>query len=106
MSRCRLIVLLAGLVSGVTSYGLAQVVQRSELGFGLGVFNYTGDLVRTYDLTTSKPAATVFYGHNISKVISFRTSLTAGQLAASDRHHPIDSFAVKRDASFNIFLME
>jgi hypothetical protein len=106
MSRFQLIILLAGLMSGVSSKCLAQITQRSELGFGLGVFNYTGDLVRTYDLTTSKPAATVFYRHNISKVISFRTSLTAGQLAASDRHHPIDSFAVKRNASFNIFLME
>lgn len=106
MSRFRLIVLLAGLALGISCHCQAQIVQRSELGFGLGVFNYTGDLVRTYDLTTSKPAATVFYRHNISKVISFRTSLTAGQLAASDRHHPLDSFAIKRNASFNIFLME
>jgi hypothetical protein len=39
-------------------------------------------------------------------VISFRTALTLGQLAASDRHNPIDSAAIKRNASFNIFLME
>lgn len=106
MSRYRLSVLLAGFVLNASVHSLAQIVQKSEIGFGLGVFNYTGDLVRTYDLTTSKPAATVFYRHNISKVISFRTSLTAGQLSASDRHHPIDSFAIKRNASFNIFLME
>jgi len=84
----------------------AQISQKSEIGFGLGIFNYTGDLVRTYDLTQSHPAATVFYRSNISHVVSLRTSLTAGQLAASDASNPIDPFAVKRNASFDIFLME
>jgi hypothetical protein len=84
----------------------AQISQKSEVGFGLGVFNYTGDLVRTYDLTTSKPAATVFYRSNISKVISLRTAITGGQIAASDKHNPLDSAAIKRNASFNIFLLE
>lgn len=83
-----------------------QISQHTEIGGGLGIFNYTGDLVRTYDLTTSKPAATVFYRSNISKVISFRTSLTGGQLAASDKNNPIDPFATKRAASFDIFLLE
>ncbi len=105
MSRL-LIFLLAGTFYLVSVSLQAQIYQNSEIGLGLGVFNYTGDLVRTYDLTTSKPAATVFYRSNISRVISFRTSLTAGQLAASDKHNPIDSFSIKRNASFNIFLME
>jgi hypothetical protein len=105
MSRL-LIFLLAGTLHLVSLRSQAQIYQNSEIGFGLGVFNYTGDLVRTYDLRTSKPAATVFYRSNISRVISFRTSLTAGQLAASDKHNPLDSFAIKRNASFNIFLME
>ena len=85
---------------------LAQPSQRSEVGFGLGVFNYTGDIVRTYDITTSRPAATAFYRSNISKVISFRVAITGGQLAASDKHNPLDSAAIKRNASFNIFLLE
>src|SRR6195952_3240987 len=78
----------------------AQLNQRSELGFGLGTFNYTGDLVRTYDLAFSKPAATVFYRHNISKVVSLRTSITAGKVGASDKTAPLDLFAQKRNASF------
>jgi Domain of unknown function (DUF6089) len=84
----------------------AQISQRSEIGGGLGIFNYTGDLVRTYDLTTAKPAATIFYRSNISKVISFRTSLTGGQLAASDQNDPLDAFATKRLASFDLFMLE
>jgi hypothetical protein len=59
---------------GTTAF--SQISQHTEIGGGLGVFNYTGDIVRTYDLTTAKPAATLFYRTNISRVISFRTSLT------------------------------
>ncbi len=84
----------------------AQISQRSELGFGLGTFTYTGDLSRTYKLANSRPAATVFYRANISKVISFKTALTGGKLAASDNRTPIDAFATQRNASFNIFLLE
>src|SRR5258706_14812762 len=85
---------------------MAQPSQRSEVGFVLGVFNYTGDLVRTFDLTTSRPAATVFYRSNISRVITFRTALTAGQIAGRGKHNRIDSFAIKRKRSFAIFLIE
>jgi hypothetical protein len=80
--------------------------QRSEIGFGVGTFNYTGDLVRTYNLAFSKPAATVFYRSNISSVISFRTAITGGKIGASDTRKPIDPFATTRAASFNLFLLE
>jgi hypothetical protein len=78
--------------------------QRSELGFGLGTFNYTGDLVRNYNFKYSKPAATVFFRSNLSKVVSFRASITAGQLGAEEK--PIDAAAAARNASFDIFLFE
>lgn len=78
--------------------------QGSEVGFGLGTLNYTGDLVRTYNFKYSKPAATVFYRANLNKIISLRTSLMAGKVGASEI--PLDAFAVQRDASFDIFLTE
>ena len=84
---------------------IAQVELRSEIGFGIGTFNYTGDLVRSYDFRNSQPAATVFYRSNISKVISMRTSLTGGLLAASDSN-PIDVFAAKRASSFSLVMLE
>lgn len=98
-------IILAGLLS-ISNTTYAQISQRSELGFGLGAFTYTGDLARTYKLSSTRPAATVFYRANISKVISFKTALTGGKLAASDQRKPIDPFAVQRDASFNLFLLE
>ena len=78
--------------------------QRSEIGFGIGTFNYTGDLVRTYDFKYSKPVATAFYRSNLSKVVSFRAGITAGKIGASEK--PIDPFAVNRNASFDVFLFE
>jgi hypothetical protein len=82
-----------------------SLAQNAEIGFGLGTFNYTGDLSRNYNFLNSKPAGTVFYRSNISRVISFRTSVTAGKIGASDSR-PIDAFSTARAASFNLFLYE
>jgi hypothetical protein len=91
------------LISGVLSISTA-VAQKSEVGFGIGTFNYTGDLVRNYNFKYSKPAATVFYRNNISTVVSFRAAITAGQIGASEK--PIDAFASRRNASFDLFMFE
>jgi hypothetical protein len=80
------------------------VAQRSELGFGIGTFNYTGDLVRNYDFKYSRPAVTVLYRSNINKIVSFRAGLTGGKVEAYEK--PIDAVAAKRNASFDIFLLE
>jgi Domain of unknown function (DUF6089) len=82
-----------------------SIAQNAEIGFGLGTFNYTGDLSRNYNFLNSKPAGTVFYRSNISRVISFRTSVTAGKIGASDSR-PVDAFSTARAASFNLFLYE
>jgi Domain of unknown function (DUF6089) len=79
--------------------------QRSEVGFGVGAFNYTGDLVRTFNFVNSRPGATAFYRANMSNVISFRAALTGGEVTGSDKR-PIDPLASMRKASFNIFLLE
>jgi hypothetical protein len=95
------------IVLGVLLFPSIDVyAQRSEVGAGLGTFNYTGDLVRTYNFAFSRPAFTVFYRSNLSKVVSFRASITGGQLAANDSKDPIDAFAQQRNASFDVFLLE
>ncbi|MBS1977129.1 MAG: outer membrane beta-barrel protein [Bacteroidetes bacterium] len=99
-------VLLAAFILIIQAKVDAQIQQRSEVGFGLGTFNYTGDLVRNYNFAFSQPAATVIYRSNVSKVVSFRASFTAGKLSASDTRAPIDAFAAQRKASFDIFLTE
>lgn len=79
--------------------------QSSEIGFGVGTFNYTGDLARSYNFLNSKVAGTVAYRSNLGRAMSFRAALTAGKIGASDSR-PIDPFAVERNASFNLFLYE
>ncbi len=79
--------------------------QRAEIGFGIGTFNYTGDLAQRYHFGNSRPAATVFYRSNLSKVASIRAALTGGGLAASDDLQR-DVFAEQRNASFSIFVLE
>jgi hypothetical protein len=96
-----------GLFASASTLSAQQILgQRSEIGGGIGIFNYTGDLVRTFQLSSSKPAATVFYRSNISNVISLRTSITGGKLGATDQRNPIDAFAAQRNASFDLFLLE
>ena len=82
----------------------ALSAQRSEIGFGIGAFNYTGDLARSIRVVNFRPAGTAFYRNNVSKVVSMRASITAGSLGASET--PIDAFADARDASFSIFVFE
>src|SRR5690606_2946631 len=93
-------------VVGMALISLSASAQKSEVGFGLGTFNYTGDLARTYNVLNSKPGVTVFYRSNMSQIVSVRAGLTAGGLGASDKRQPIDAFAEQRNASFDIFLME
>jgi hypothetical protein len=85
--------------------GYTVSAQKSEVGFGIGTLNYTGDLARSYNILNSKPAATLFYRSNVSKVVSLRAALMGGGIGATDKR-PIDAFAEQRDASFNLFLME
>lgn len=92
-------------VAGFMMIAYTLSAQKSEVGFGVGTFNYTGDLARSYDVLNSRPAVTVFYRSNLSKVISFRAALTGGNIGASDKR-PIHAFAERRDAAFSLFLME
>ena len=88
-----------------TFIGYSASAQKSEVGFGIGTLNYTGDLARSYNFLNSKPAATLFYRANVSKVVSLRAAITGGGIGATDKR-PIDAFAEQRNASFNLFLME
>lgn len=84
----------------------ATLTNKSEIGGGIGTFNYSGDLVRVYNPAFSSLALTAFYRNNISSVVSFRAGLTGGKLRANDNKHPIDAFGTARGYSFNITVIE
>lgn len=83
-----------------------QLNRRIEVGGGAGMMTYTGELARTYNLRTPRPALTVFYRRNLSPVVSLRTSLTFGSVKAEDNPFPIDPAALARDASFQVSITE
>lgn len=79
--------------------------QFIEYGGGIGTLNYSGDLIRGYQISNSKPAVSLFYRLNFTPYFSSRFALTYGGLSGSDSN-PIDPFAVERNASFNINIGE
>lgn len=79
--------------------------QRSEYGGGLGVFNYTGDLTKTYRFLSHRPGGTFYYKYNMSDALSFRASASAGWVYGSDEN-PYDAFASQRAKTFSVFVFE
>jgi hypothetical protein len=76
--------------------------QLNDIGFGLGGFNMTSDLSRSYDLKNERPAATVFLRTNISNAIGLRYGITGGWLAGKSKIAGDTSLPV----SFNLTLVE
>ncbi len=75
-----------------------------EFGGGLGLMNYSGDLVRGFSFSTSAIGGTAFYRMNFSEIFTLRLGLTIGSVRGSEI--PIDAFAVQRSQSFNANLTE
>jgi hypothetical protein len=65
--------------------------QLTDIGFGLGGFNFTGDMTRYYDIKNSRPALSVFMRANFSDAVGLRYGFTGGQVSGSD-NDPDDPF--------------
>lgn len=79
--------------------------QFSEFGFGIGGFNYAGDLMRGYHIENVKPGALGYYKMNLDNIFSIRASVTGGLISGSDKN-PIDPFATNRNGSFQSTIVE
>lgn len=79
--------------------------QFMEFGGGIGGLNYSGDMIRTFNITTMKPAFTGHYRLNFSEYLSLKWGLAIGNLGGSDEN-PIDALAAERNRNFNITLAE
>ncbi len=86
-------------------HGHLSQAQSKEIGGGLGSFNYTGDLTRTYDITQQTPGLQFYYIRNYQNGWSGKLALAAGTIKGNDRN-PIDPFAEQRNASFRDFITE
>lgn len=72
--------------------------QIHDIGIGLGAANYTGELSRSYNVLTHRPAGWAFYRYNLNNNISFRGSASLGRLTAND-DPAFDPFAARRSPS-------
>jgi len=68
--------------------------QLTDLGFGLGGFNFTGDMTRYYNLRNSRPALSIFMRSNLSDAIGLRYGITGGQISGTDSN-PDDPFEME-----------
>ena len=68
--------------------------QLTDIGFGLGGFNFTGDFSRYYNLKNSRPAISVFIRSNQTDAIGLRYGFTGGQISGTD-NNPDDPFDLK-----------
>ena len=85
--RCALLVCLVQVGSAFfCALAQAQVKTQStsELGLGLGVTNYRGEISPQYQLGNNRPAITAFYRRDVSAPITLRGSFLAGLLRADD----------------------
>jgi len=88
------------LLSAHQGYG-----QQNEIGFGIGAFNYTGDLARNPQLGNFRPGLSVLYRRNLNDHISLRAGLNGGGIYGDDTP-PFDVAASRRDTSFSRGIVE
>lgn len=69
------------------------------------MFNYSGDLIRGYQIQNVTPAFSIHHRQNFSNIISVKYALTGGYIKGSD-NRPIDVFGEERAASFRSTLFE
>ncbi|MGB3465954.1 MAG: DUF6089 family protein [Cyclobacteriaceae bacterium] len=79
--------------------------QLIEYGGGIGTLNYSGDLIRGFQVSNVTPGIFGVYRLNLSHAVSTRFSLTYGSLQGSDQN-PIDPFAQVRDFDFRVNILE
>lgn len=79
----------------ITLIGSGLVAQKHEIGIGIGVSNFLGDLGGANDIGTPflrdveakafRPAGSIFYQYNFKRFISINVSLAAGELRGDDK---------------------
>ena len=81
------------------------IAQKHEVGFGVGGFNYTGDLTRDFSARYTRPGFGLLYRYNVNNHLSVRGALNTGWLAGGDEP-PYDALAQQRDTAFSTSLTE
>ncbi|WP_254561618.1 type IX secretion system protein PorG [Dyadobacter diqingensis] len=85
-------------------HGTVQA-QKIEVGGGLGVFNYKGDISPSFKFRFFKPGGSLFFRYNPNQALSLRAELAAGLIGAADQYSK-DPFQKARNMSFRTRITE
>lgn len=88
------------LILVLTGYSIPVNAQKYEIGGGLGVGTYTGDIIRRIDPRQIGLQGTLFGKRNFDNVWSLRVALSSSILQAEDSLRPLDPAARIRDGRF------
>lgn len=91
------LLLFSFLFIGVTQGSLAQ---KYELGGGIGLAAYSGDIIRKIDPGQLGPQVTLFGKRNFDNVWTLRVGISTAIIQAADSINPIDELARIRDGRF------
>jgi opacity protein-like surface antigen len=96
---CFVLFLCSGILSSVSW------AQRTEIGVGVGGFNYRGDISPAFQFKFFKPGGSVFFRYNPSAALSLRAELAGGIIGATDAKST-DPFQLQRNKSFRTRMVE
>jgi hypothetical protein len=111
MIICKLVVRkIFGLISLIVlqSGGVPSSVfaQTWEIGAGVGVCQYKGDVMPTYKPLVVRPGANTFVRMNFSRSVSFKAQAVIGQVHGADKLVKNDPLHQSREYSFDANLIE
>ena len=80
--------------------------QKYDIGGGIGVAAYSGDIIRKIDPGQLGPQVTLFGRRNFDNVWALRVGISGGALYGADSIKPIDELARVRDGRFRAGVLE
>ena len=103
----KLIHIIVAVIISLTSLAQTKQYKRSnEIGFGVGVANYTGDLAERFDFRFTGPSVQAFYRYNFSNEVSvLRINLFGARLSV-DEARTNEPLRVARGLSFSGTVVE
>ena len=86
--------------------GQNSIVQEGEIGIGVGVAHYFGDINTRARINRLKPAIHAFFRKNFGNYIALRVAASYAQLGYSDIYNKQNTFMTQRNLSFNTSIWE
>lgn len=93
------------LIWGFAFLGIVEVfAQKIEVGAGIGVLNYTGDIAASLNPRFFRPGGELFFRYNLKNGLSFRAGVLGGMITADDAYADND-FQQQRALSFKSLIL-